>query len=88
MDKPKTNQNNNSKEILNVKKSKDSKEVQIVRSCKDCMEFKNENCYGDKNICQDYRPSPSISKEEMERWPDIGDALFIKFNKSNRIYSN
>ena len=45
------------------------------------MEMKNENCFGASSVCSSYRPSPEISKEEIDRWPKLGDASYYKLHK-------
>lgn len=66
--------------------------------CKNCMEYKNGNCFGKKQICDDFRLSPEISKEEMNNWPKDGtvsklksNTFFIReyddmYNKYNEVY--
>lgn len=51
------------------------------KSCKNCMEMKNGNCFGSSSICSDYRHSPEISKDEIDRWPKIGDASYYRLHK-------
>lgn len=61
------------------------KNYEICKSCNNCMEMKNGTCFGSSSsssVCDDYRYSPEISKDELDRWPKIGDALSFKFNKS------
>lgn len=38
-------------------------------SCDNCMLMRREECFGQKNICEDYQHVPYVSKEEMESWP-------------------
>ena len=49
------------------------------KTCNNCMEMKKGECIGDKSISNDYRPSPEISKDELDRWPKVGDASFYRF---------
>ena len=56
----------------------------VCKNCSNCMNMKNGTCFGSTYtdyICGDYRYSPEISKEELDRWPKIGDALYFKFHK-------
>ena len=39
-------------------------------SCKKCMRYRNETCFGQKNICEDFRNSVDISDYERDCWPD------------------
>lgn len=36
--------------------------------CKNCMEYKNGNCFGKSQICDEFRYAPIISDEEINRW--------------------
>lgn len=40
-----------------------------VKSCKNCMLYRSEDCIGKKEICEFYRHAPTISKDEMDNWP-------------------
>lgn len=37
--------------------------------CKKCMVYKQEDCIGAKELCEFFKPSPEITKEEMDKWP-------------------
>lgn len=49
--------------------------------CENCMEYKNGNCFGKSQICDDFRLAPEISKEELDRWPKNGSVSKSKSNK-------
>lgn len=38
-------------------------------TCKKCMLYKNDTCFGGKSICSFFKNSPEISAAEMELWP-------------------
>ena len=38
-------------------------------SCKKCMFYKNDICFGAKSICEDFKNCPEIPAYEMELWP-------------------
>lgn len=40
-------------------------------TCKECMLYRSEQCYGDFCICDDFQKAPNIDKEEMQRWNEI-----------------
>ena len=40
-----------------------------VISCKSCMLYRSEECIGQTEICEFYRHAPTVSKDEMEQWP-------------------
>ena len=47
-------------------------------TCKNCMELKNGNCFGQTRICEDFRFSPTISAKERANWPQYGDVTAFK----------
>ncbi|MCI7148071.1 MAG: hypothetical protein MSA45_08060 [Firmicutes bacterium] len=51
---------------------------ETIHKCKDCMLYRNETCFGSKEICEDFRFAPTIPKEEMDLWPKMGDASFYR----------
>lgn len=38
-------------------------------SCKKCMLYKNDTCFGKKAVCEFFKNSPDISADEMAMWP-------------------
>ena len=40
-----------------------------VASCKNCMLYRSEECFGEKEICEFYSYAPTISKAEIDNWP-------------------
>lgn len=46
--------------------------------CKDCMDYRNGNCFGAQNICEDFRFSPTFSAEETKNWPTEGEASYLR----------
>lgn len=57
--------------------------------CKNCIEYKNDNCFGKSQICDDFRLVPEISKEEMNSWPKNGSVSRSKSDKFfNREYDD
>ena len=58
-----------------------SSQNHTYNSCINCMLYKNETCFGKKEICEDFRPSPKLSTEEIERWPKYGDATRFKLGE-------
>ena len=57
------------------------KNYKSTKQCTNCMEYKNGNCFGSSKICDDFRYSPKISNEELERWPKDGQISRAKSNK-------
>ncbi len=53
------------------------------KRCENCMEYKNGNCFGSSVICDDFRYTPEISKEEKDRWPKDGS---VSRSKSNTFF--
>lgn len=51
--------------------------------CRDCMDFRNSNCFGNDKICEDFRYAYTFSKKETENWPTIGDATYLRL-KGNK----
>ena len=69
------------------------KKSKLQENCENCMEYKKGNCFGESQTCEDYRPSPEISKEELDRWPKYGSVSRAKSNnfiirENNDIYNN
>ncbi len=58
-----------------------SSQNHTYNSCINCMLYKNETCFGKKEICEDFKPSPKLSTEEIERWPKYGDATRFKLGE-------
>ena len=49
-------------------------------ACDNCALRKNETCSSLSNtVCEDYRPVQRISQEELDSWPEYGDALAYRF---------
>ena len=54
-------------------------------ACEICALRKNGTCGSLSNqLCEDYRPTQYISKEEMESFPEFGDATAFRLNKWRR----
>ena len=80
------------------KNDKHQSKCNFQNKCKYCMEYRNGNCFGESKICNDFRPSPEISKEEVNNWPKYGsvsrsksDKFFIReyddmYNKYHEVY--
>lgn len=51
------------------------------KQCENCMYYKNGDCGGNSQICDEYRHSPEISKEEVDRWPKYGSVSRSKSDK-------
>lgn len=66
-----------------IKKIED---IPIRKCCSTCMERRNGNCssISGNGICEDYRPSPDISKEEIARWPKEADATYFRTHRFAR----
>lgn len=68
--------------VKNVTSILNESSLKIIEySCNDCMELKRENCFGEKEICEFFRYSPSVAKEEKEKWPKYGDATALKLGE-------
>ena len=64
------------KEFYELEKNSTSK-----KQCENCMYYKNGDCGGNSQICDEYRHSPEISKEEVDRWPKYGSVSRSKSDK-------
>ena len=53
-------------------------------TCMDCMEQRNENCFGKKKICPDFRYAPRITQQDRETWPKFGDATGFRLKAVKR----
>lgn len=71
--------NNGSKKLESVKTNNNQIEsVEPKFTCRDCMDFRNSNCFGGNEICEDFRFAYTFSKREMENWPTMGDATYLR----------
>ncbi len=50
------------------------------KSCKNCIEMKKGDCFGQNSICESYKHSPVISEEKRKDWPKYGDATMFKLS--------
>lgn len=57
----------------------------VKHTCKDCMDYRNGNCFGADKICEDFRFAPTFSRKETENWPEVGDATYVR-RKCKNIY--
>ena len=55
-----------------------------LKSCKNCMSYRNGDCIGSKDTCAYFEYAPVISKEEMDNWPEYGDATFFRAHGHKR----
>lgn len=55
--------------------NKDSNKNKSI--CFSCMKYRSNECFGGKK-CSEYRKAPDISKDEMENWPQYGDATYYR----------
>ena len=69
------------KEKLINKFSEYEKSPKYRNKCENCMEYKNGNCFGKSQICDDFKISPIISNEEINRWPKNGSVTRSKSDK-------
>lgn len=53
-------------------------EKQNIPSCKRCKLRLRNDCFGAKEICEDFEYVPEITDEELDSWPKYGDATMIK----------
>lgn len=56
----------------------------VKHTCKDCMDYRNGNCFGADKICEDFRFAPTFSRKETENWPEVGDATYLRRKGKNR----
>ena len=49
-----------------------------VRKCENCMHYRKGDCGGISGPCDEYVFSPTISEEELEMWPKMGDASYMR----------
>ena len=54
-------------------------------TCKDCMDYRNGNCFGANAICEDFRFAYTYSAKEVENWPTEGAATY--FRRKGKIRS-
>ena len=55
-------------------------EVNPTITCKECKLYTNEECVGEKAICEYFQPSYNISPYEQSLWPKYGDATGFRLN--------
>jgi len=65
-------------------KEKADNRAEKAKDCKNCMEMKCGECFGQKNICEFYRYSPSATEETKRNWPKYGDATALKIGEFRR----
>ncbi len=76
---------NNAEDLSNHSSNPITKSVvEIEKSCNSCMVLKRDECIGKKSICEYYKHSPSISKEEINNWPKFGDATYYRFTNNKK----
>lgn len=56
----------------------------VKHTCKDCMDYRNGNCFGADKICEDFRFAPTFSRKETENWPEVGDATYFRRKGKSR----
>ena len=68
--------------------TRDEKDPRVQKeeayTCMDCMEQRNENCFGKKKICPDFRYAPRITQQDRETWPKFGDATGFRLKAVKR----
>ena len=69
------------KEKLIHKFEEAEQEKKSKNTCRNCMELKNGNCFGSLQICDDFKPTPEMSKEDLDRWPKKGTVSRSKSDK-------
>ena len=87
MERPLVNRANHSKNSQSEPYNGEVHETFVERtpSCDICALRKNGTCGSLSNqLCEDYRPTQYISKEEMESFPEFGDATAFRLNKWRR----
>ena len=47
-------------------------------TCRDCMDYRNGNCFGADKVCEDFRFAPTFSSKETENWPTEGTASYLR----------
>lgn len=55
----------------------------IINTCENCMEKKNGDCFGAKNVCEFFRPSPT-NIEGKDNWPKYGDATYFRLTRGKK----
>jgi hypothetical protein len=40
-----------------------------VKSCKSCIYMRSDDCFGQKEICDKFKPCPNVDKELINSWP-------------------
>ncbi len=50
----------------------------VKYTCKDCMDYRNGNCFTANKICEDFRYAPTFTRKETENWPKEGDASYFR----------
>lgn len=79
-DNNQTNYINNHNE--NLEKVEPKKDFQPT--CKNCMLYKREDCFGKDTICEDYKYAPDMDDEKRKNWPKYGDATFFRMHRHGR----
>ena len=55
-------------------------------TCKNCMLYRIDDCFGEKEICGKFRKAPKPNKEVTKNWPRCGAATYYRFKNSKRHY--
>ena len=53
-------------------------------TCKDCMVYKREDCFGEQELCDRFRKVPVADKTITDNWPKIGTATYYRIKNSRK----
>ncbi|HZK33486.1 MAG TPA: hypothetical protein VFC60_03200 [Tissierellaceae bacterium] len=62
-----------------INEDQDTNEI-LNRTCDDCFILKKGDCFGRKEICEDFKYVASVSKGYYESWPKYCDASMWRVN--------
>lgn len=81
----KINQYINSKRNANYEQKEISENIpnKFDDICFTCMKYRGNECFGGQ-VCDLYKKSPDVSKEEIKNWPEYGSATFYKLKGYHR----
>ncbi len=52
-------------------------------TCKNCLSYKKEECFGKPVTCKDFKYAPNMTEEKKQNWPKFGDATAFRLKRFN-----
>lgn len=54
------------------------------KSCKECLSYRKEECFGKNKICDDFKYAPLMDDEKRRNWPRYGDATYFRMTSRKK----